>query len=41
VLHDPARHEPLRAAAWDEARAGAAIAAIVHDTLAAYRPGRW
>ena len=32
MLYDPARHEPLRALAWDEARARAAIADIVRDT---------
>jgi hypothetical protein len=41
VLFDPARHEPLAAAPWDEARVRAAIAAIVRDTVTARRPGRW
>jgi hypothetical protein len=41
VLFDPARHEPLDAAPWDEVRVRAAIATIVRDTVAGYRPGRW
>ena len=32
MLFDPARHEPLQARAWDEARARAAIHAIASDT---------
>ena len=32
MLFDPARHEPLQAPAWDEARARAAIHAIASDT---------
>ena len=29
MLHDPARHEPLRAMPWDEARARATIAVFL------------
>ncbi|MFO1312966.1 MAG: LanC-like protein [Burkholderiales bacterium] len=32
MLFEPERHEPLNAAGWDPARAGAAIAAIVAET---------
>ncbi|HKU84740.1 MAG TPA: LanC-like protein [Casimicrobiaceae bacterium] len=32
MLHDPARHEPLRAIDWDETRARALIERIVDDT---------
>ena len=38
-LFDPARHEPLSAAPWDEGAARAAIARIVDAALAEYRPG--
>lgn len=42
MLHDPARHEPLRAIAWDEARVRATIARIVDETVAAFTPdGLW
>lgn len=41
-VFDPARHAPLHAAAWDEARARAAIANIVRETIAAASgPGPW
>ena len=36
MLHDPARHEPLRAIGWDEARALAVIERIVADTEAQF-----
>jgi hypothetical protein len=36
MLHDPARHEPLRADAWDEQRARNTIARIVRDTEARF-----
>jgi Lanthionine synthetase C-like protein len=38
-LFDPARHEPLRAQAWDEAAARDAIRRIAASTLAAFEPG--
>ena len=38
TLHDPARHEPLVERPWDERRAHEAIAWIVRETEAAYRP---
>jgi len=38
MLHDPARHEPLQAIAWDEARVRATIARIVDATVAAFSP---
>lgn len=38
TLHDPARHEPLAERPWDERRAHEAIAWIVRETEAAYRP---
>ena len=38
MLHDPARHEPLRSIAWDDARVRATIARIVDDTVAAFSP---
>jgi hypothetical protein len=38
-LFDPARHEPLQAAPWDEGAARVAIACIVDAALAEYRPG--
>jgi len=42
MLHDPARHEPLQAIAWDEARVRATIARIVDGTVAAFSPdGLW
>ena len=40
ALFDPARHEPLGGAAWDEARAREAIAAIGRDAEAAFDPER-
>jgi hypothetical protein len=42
MLHDPARHEPLRPFPWDEARARAAVTHIVADTEARFTPeGYW
>ncbi len=41
MLFDPTRHEPLGAGPWEEGRARAAIAAIVRETVGAFRPGRW
>lgn len=38
MLYDPARHEALNAAPWDEARVRAAIAHIVADAEARYSP---
>lgn len=38
-LFDPARHEPLQSAPWDEGAARAAIHGIVDAALAEYRPG--
>jgi hypothetical protein len=38
-LFDPARHEPLQAAPWDDAAARQAISHIADATLAAYEPG--
>ncbi len=38
MLYDPARHEPLRTDAWDEARALATIEQIVRDTEARFSP---
>jgi Lanthionine synthetase C-like protein len=38
MLHDPARHEPLRAIRWDEGRVRATIARIVDETVAAFSP---
>jgi hypothetical protein len=38
-LFDPARHEPLQAAPWDEGAARAAITRIVESALAEFRPG--
>jgi hypothetical protein len=32
MLHDPARHDPLRTIGWDEARARSLIERIVVDT---------
>lgn len=40
MLFDPARHEPCQPTAWNEARARAAIQAIVHDTEAQHSPER-
>ena len=40
MLFDPARHEPCRVRAWDEARARAVIDRIVAETEAAFVPGR-
>jgi hypothetical protein len=39
MLHDPARHEALRALPWDPERARAAIDWIVIDTVASFAPG--
>jgi hypothetical protein len=39
MLHDPTRHEALRALPWDPARVRAAIEWIVTDTEARFRPG--
>ncbi len=36
MLYDPARHEPLRADAWDESRARDMIARIVRDAEASF-----
>jgi hypothetical protein len=36
MLHDAARHEPIRASGWDEARALATIERIVADTEARF-----
>lgn len=41
MLHDPARHEALTPAAWDEARARRAIHDIVADTEARFDAQRW
>ncbi len=42
MLFSPERHEPLRADAWDEARAREAIERIVRDTEARFTPeGLW
>ena len=38
-MYDPARHEPLRAGAWDEARARAMIERIVRDAEARFSSG--
>ena len=38
-LFDPARHEPLQAAPWDEAAARDAIGRIADSALAAWEPG--
>ena len=38
MLHDPARHEPLRRIDWDEARVRATIARIVRETVVAFSP---
>jgi hypothetical protein len=38
LLFDPARHEPLQASAWDDARARAAMDAIVRDAEDAFSP---
>ena len=40
MLHDPTRHEALRALPWDPERARAAIDWIVADTTARFEPGR-
>src|SRR5947207_333174 len=40
MLHDPARHEPLQAIAWNEGRVRATIAHIVGGTVAAFTPER-
>ena len=39
-LFDPARHEPLQGAPWDEAAARSAIRRIAETALAEYEPGR-
>lgn len=39
MLHDPERHQPLRAPAWDETRVREAIAVIVSGIEAAHVPG--
>ncbi|HTI48735.1 MAG TPA: LanC-like protein [Casimicrobiaceae bacterium] len=41
MLFDPARHERLLDAPWDEGRARAAIARIVSDTEARFSRGSW
>src|SRR5262245_671103 len=41
MLYDPARHEPLRTSAWDEARARAMIERIVRGTEARFSPGTY
>lgn len=41
MLHDPARHEPLRALPWDADRARACIAQIVRDTEAHFSEDRY
>ena len=41
MLHDPARHEPLRDLPWDEERARATIRHIVADTEAHFSPDRY
>lgn len=41
MLHDPARHEPLLAQAWNEEAARAAIRRIVAHTEAQYRGARY
>lgn len=38
MLHDPARHEPLRPLAWDEGQVRAAIEHIVRDTELRFTP---
>jgi len=38
MLHDPTRHEALRALTWDPARASAAIDWIVADTMLRFQP---
>lgn len=38
MLHDPARHEALRAPPWDDARARDAIERIVRDTESRFSP---
>jgi hypothetical protein len=40
-LHEPARHEPLGAVAWDAPRAHAAIEWIVRDTVARFSARSW
>lgn len=41
MLHDPARHEPLRPSAWSEARALEAIECIVRDAESHYSSSGW
>jgi hypothetical protein len=41
MLFNPARHEPLIDAAWDERRVRATIERIVRDTEAAFSQGAW
>ena len=38
MLHDPARHEPLRPLAWDEGQVRSAIEHIVRDTESRFTP---
>lgn len=40
ALFDPARHEPLAAEAWDEARVREQVAAIAADAVEAFEPAR-
>jgi Lanthionine synthetase C-like protein len=41
VLHDPARHEPIRPIDWDEDRVRATIEQIVNDTELRFSPDRY
>jgi hypothetical protein len=41
MLHDPARHEPLKSIAWDEGQARAMIERIVRDTERGFSPGTY
>jgi hypothetical protein len=41
MLHDPSRHEPLQAIAWDEQRVLSAIAHIVQTSRAAFDADRY
>lgn len=40
-LFEPSRHEPLRAAPWDEARARATVARVVEDCERRFTPDRY
>lgn len=40
-LYDPARHEPLRCIAWDEAEVRADIGRIVSDAHARFTDGAY